>query len=160
MGNPRMLHGTRCRGNPVEVPGAPVAADPTVGVGRAAEPGKGQEEGGKEVPPVIITASIENKEVREMSDDKKEKTLEEIERDTQEQRKAAAKDATERERQRVQGINDIYEKFKNFIPEMARRKAVDEGMPLPDFQAYALKRMEDPKPVNTPVAELGLTRRE
>jgi len=145
---------------PFECSMVTVPADPTVGVGRAAEPGKGQDEGGKEVPPAIITASIENKEVREMSDEKKDKTLEEIERDTQEQRKAAAKDATERERQRVQGINDIYEKFKNFIPEMARRKAVDEGMPLPDFQAYALKRMEDPKPVNTPIAELGLTNRE
>jgi HK97 family phage major capsid protein len=33
-------------------------------------------------------------------------------------------------------------------------------MPLDQFQAYALKRMEDPKPVLTPVSELGLTRRE
>jgi HK97 family phage major capsid protein len=145
---------------PYECSFVPVPADPTVGVGRAAGAGTGHEEE-KVVPSGIkVTTNIE-KEERTMSDEKESKqTLEEIERDTQEQRKAAAKDATERERQRVQGINDIFEKFRNFIPEMARRKAVDDGMPLDKFREYALNRMEDPKPVNTPVSELGLTKRE
>jgi len=145
---------------PYECSFVTVPADPTVGVGRAAETGTGTEQE-RDVKAVLsgIKPTIEiTKEERIMPDDKK--TLEEIERDTQEQRKAAAKDATEKERQRVQGINDIYEKFKNFIPEMARRKAVDEGMPLDMFREYALGRMEDPKPVNMPVAELGLTKRE
>jgi HK97 family phage major capsid protein len=146
---------------PFECSMVTVPADPTVGVGRAAGIGTGHEEDGKTLPPGIKPTIEITKEERTMSDEKESKqTLEEIERDTQEQRKVAAKDATERERGRVQGINDIFEKFRNFIPEMARRKAVDEGMPLDKFREYALNRMEDPKPVNTPVSELGLTRRE
>lgn len=145
---------------PYECSMVTVPADPAVGVGRAAEAGAGHEKEAEKVASGLKPSIEIVKEERTMDSNKDSKTLEEIERDTQTQREKAAKDATGVERLRVQGINDIYEKFKNFIPEMARRKAVDEGMPLDQFREYALKRMEDPKAVNTPVAELGLTNRE
>lgn len=140
---------------PYECSFVTVPADPTVGVGRSVGTGAEALEG-EDAPKATITVTTsKQKGEREM-----EKNLEEMERDVEAQRKKAGDEARDKERGRVQGINDIYEKFKQFIPEFVRRKAVDEGMPLADFQALALKRLEDPEPVNSPVTELGLSARD
>ncbi len=152
---------------PLEISVVAVPADPSVGIGRSAEvvaekpPGEIQPttESREEAPlgaSVILSPQREDGQMEPNSG----KTMEEIEKDMDGQRKKAGDAARDQERLRVQGINDIYEKFRQFIPEFVRRKAVDEGMPLQDFQANALKRMEDPKPIEGPITEIGLSPRE
>ena len=145
-------------------------ADPTVGVGRTAAETE-EQEGQVMTPPAVEEAKIEEKDIpkeeRKMSEDTKKTNspasdfqLVNYEKDVSEQRDKAAKDATERERLRVQGINDIYEKFKTHIPEFMRRKAVEEGMNLQDFQDVVLKRLGTGEPINTPLTEIGLSPQE
>jgi hypothetical protein len=95
-----------------------------------------------------------------MPETKKDIDLTQYEQDLEKQRKRAGDEAREKERLRVQGINDIYEKFRSYVPEFIRRKAVDEGMPLQDYQDIVLKRIGDGTPIDTPVTELGLSRQE
>ena len=78
-----------------------------------------------------------------MPEPKQEIDLSQYEQDLEKQRKKAGDEAREKERLRVQGINDIYEKFKAYVPEFIRRKAVDEGMPLQEYQDIVLKRIGD-----------------
>lgn len=141
---------------PFEASMVTVPADPTVGVGRAAnpDPEKSDEEGGDFKP----TTGIE--EVRKMAEAKQDIDLSQYEQDLEKQRKKAGDEAREKERLRVQGINDIYEKFRNFVPEFIRRKAVEEGMSLQEYQDIVLKRIGDGTPIDTPVAELGLSTQE
>jgi HK97 family phage major capsid protein len=154
---------------PFEASLVTVPADPTVGVGRSADPDpepgdekveeveKGQEvqkdEGDSEPTPTT-------EEVIEMAEPKQEIDLSQYEQDMEKQRKKAGDDAREKERLRVQGINDIYEKFRSYVPEFIRRKAVDEGMPLQEYQDIVLKRIGDGSPIDTPVTELGLSKQE
>jgi len=95
-----------------------------------------------------------------MSEQKQEIDLTQYEQDMEKQRKRAGDDAREKERLRVQGINDIYEKFRSYVPEFIRRKAVDEGMPLQEYQDIVLKRIGDGSPIDTPVTDLGLSKQE
>ena len=146
-----------------------VAADPTVGVGRTTESGDEKE---KEIPKAVedVIPPEEKKddktsimEDRKMGGENKKTEgidLVQYEKDMETQRTKAGTDAKERERLRVQGINDIYEKFKSNIPEFMRRKAVDEDTPLQDFQDMVLKRLGNGEPLDTPITELGMTHRE
>jgi HK97 family phage major capsid protein len=144
---------------PFEASLVTVPADPTVGVGRTAEPDpEGGDEKCEEDLPPTPTPVIE--EVRNMPEPKADIDLTHYEQDMEKQRKRAGDDAREKERSRVQGINDIYEKFRAYVPEFIRRKAVDEGMPLQDYQDIVLKRIGDGSPIDTPVTELGLSKHE
>ena len=174
---------------PFEASLVTVPADPTVGVGRSADPdpaagdllegdnriqegdvGDGIEvkdakpppEGGDEKAEEELaptpTPAIE--EERIMPEPKQEIDLSQYEQDMEKQRKRAGDDAREKERLRVQGINDIYEKFRSYVPEFIRRKAVDEGMPLEEYQDIVLKRIGDGSPIDTPVTDLGLSKQE
>lgn len=154
---------------PFEASLVTVPADPTVGVGRAADPNpepgdekvkeveQGQEvqkdEGNSEPAPTT-------EEVTEMAEAKSDIDLSQYEQDMEKQRKRAGDEAREKERLRVQGINDIYEKFRSHVPEFIRRKAVEEGMPLQDYQDIVLKRLGDGTPIDTPITELGLSKQE
>ena len=155
---------------PFEASLVTVPADPTVGVGRSAGEesatvdARGQEEKrsvqatGEEErngPSTIIT-----QEGRKMGEVKQDIDLSQYEQDMEKQRKKAGDEAREKERLRVQGINDIYEKFRAYVPEFIRRKAVDEGMPLQEYQDIVLKRIGDGSPIDTPVTDLGLSRQE
>jgi HK97 family phage major capsid protein len=144
---------------PFEASLVTVPADPTVGVGRTADsdPDRGDEKSDEEQP-LTPTPAIE--EVRNMAEPKQEIDLSQYEQDMEKQRKKAGDEAREKERLRVQGINDIYEKFRAFVPEFIRRKAVEEGMPLQDYQDIVLKRIGDGTPIDTPVTDLGLSRQE
>jgi len=171
---------------PFEASLVTVPADPTVGVGRSAEsppemgdrqegdtrneeadvgdgkdaqtpPERGAEKVKEELPPTP-TPAIE--EVKPMAEPKADIDLSQYEQDMEKQRKKAGDDAREKERLRVQGINDIYEKFRSFVPEFIRRKAVEEGMALQDYQDIVLKRLGDGSPIDTPVTELGLSKQE
>ncbi|GAB4245706.1 MAG: hypothetical protein OHK0028_23670 [Deltaproteobacteria bacterium] len=142
---------------PFEASLVTVPADPTVGVGRsaAADPGRGDIKDGDDGMHTPIT-----EEVRKMAEPKADIDLSQYEQDLEKQRKKASDEAREKERLRVQGINDIYEKFRAYIPEFIRRKAVEEGMPLQEYQDIVLKRIGDGTPIDTPVAELGLSQQE
>lgn len=142
---------------PFEASLVTVPADPTVGVGRAADsdPDRADKKDGDELTPTPVI-----KEERNMQEPKQDIDLTQYEQDMEKQRKRAGDDAREKERLRVQGINDIYEKFRAYVPEFIRRKAVDEGMPLQDYQDIVLKRIGDGSPIDTPVTELGLSKQE
>jgi HK97 family phage major capsid protein len=140
-----------------------VPADPTVGVGRTVEAdseGTDGKDGGEGNEGNELKTTPIFEEVRNMAEVKPDIDLSQYEQDMEKQRKRAGDEAREKERLRVQGINDIYEKFRAYVPEFIRRKAVEEGMPLQDYQDIVLKRIGDGTPIDTPVAELGLSRQE
>lgn len=94
-----------------------------------------------------------------MSDDKG-KSIQEYEEDLKSEREKAAKNAKEGAELRVAGIYELGQRFANFVPQFVVKKAVEDGMPLDDFQRMVLARVENGKPINTPVNELGLSRQE
>lgn len=149
-----------------------VPADPTVGVGRSKGTDDGAKEGEEVEPPGEVSREIKPqneapsgasiisaKEKRSMSDETG-KTLAEYEADVKAERERAAKSAKESAEARVSGIFELGQRFANFIPQFMVKKAVEDGMPLDEFQRMVLARVETGKPINTPVNELGLSRQE
>ena len=144
---------------PFECSFVPVAADPTVGVGRTEAA-----DDVHEPVPAIIAANIPKEipiqqEVRVMAENTG-KTLVEYEEDLKIERDKAAKTAKDSAEARVSGIFELGQRFSNFVPNFVVKKAVEEGMPLDEFQRMVLARVETGKPINTPVNELGLSRQE
>jgi len=92
------------------------------------------------------------KEERVMPESKKELSLEEIEQDRQRTSNAAA----QKERERV---NEIHTRAsKHGIPHFIRDKAITEGTSIEEFRGICLTRIGEGTPLDTPAAELGLTR--
>lgn len=148
---------------PFECSMVTVPADPTVGVGRAAGAGN-ERPRAQEISANAINASgseaptSERKEVSIM--DSVTKTLEEHEADIRKAREDAAKSATQKEQDRVNGIHELGRRFHNFVPQFVVDKAVREATPLEDFQKLVLARVENGDPVHTPDSELGLSAKE
>lgn len=145
---------------PFECSMVTVPADPTVGVGRTA--GQAAEHKDQGVPGKIINAANDQAQKREAitMSDPITKTLEDHEKDVREQVDRAAKDAREKAEARVAGIYDLGNRFSNFIPKFIVEKAVRDGTPLDEFQKLVLSRVENGEPVNTPLSEIGLSRKE
>jgi len=157
---------------PYECSFVTVPADPTVGVGRTAEPGGGQE--GSEVKPPGIPpgenkqsseapsgASIvsgQKKEEREMPDTK---TLEEVELEMKADRVKAADDATQKERARMKEIRELAS--RHGLPVRIVDMAEQKGTTIEEFRGIVLNRINDgtnSKPLYTPLGEIGLTHNE
>ena len=123
---------------PMEVSMVAVPADPSVGVGRAAEL-----TGADEVPPVeILAKAAEEKEVRVMPEGTKQ-SPEEI---------LAA------ERARVEEINALCSRHN--MPHEARDKAIREGVSIEAFRGLVLERIGTEKALVPPPGEVGLSKKE
>jgi len=131
---------------PMEVSMVAVPADPTVGVGRAEELRRSEEEAtGTEAlpPPVeILAKAAEEKEVRIMPEEKKQ-TPEEI---------LAA------ERARVEEINALSSRH-NMAVEV-RDKAIKDGTTIEAFRGTVLERIGTEKPLLPPPGEVGMSKKE
>jgi len=132
-------------------------ADPTVGVGRSKVTDEGTVKEEEVKPPTITVVPKEEK--RTMSENTG-KTLAEYEEDLKAEREKASKTAKESAEQRVAGIYQLAKRFRQFVPDFIVEKAVSEGMALDEFQKMVLARVETGKPVDTPIAELGLSNQE
>jgi len=137
-----------------------VPADPTVGVGRTEGAGTESEAVPVAVVDIQVEKEMENTKMEVRVMDEKSKTVQEIEADLKVQTERAAKDATAAAQARVSGIYDLGARFSNFIPKFLVTKAVEEGMPLDEFQRMVLARVETGKPIDTPLAEIGLSNAE
>ena len=131
-----------------------VAADPTVGVGRTADPDGG--EGVKvdvkvEVKPPTIEIPKEERQMSEANG----KTSVEYEADLEKERQKARTEATNSEAKRSAEIFTL--SARHNIPAMVRDKALSDGTTIEQYRGIVLSRIVPGSPLDTPMGEVGLS---